>query len=74
MSKLHSALNMYSVSRVDVTEAACLKAAVLFRPGKIDKQPIINMIENIRMNLTQNALDFWHDIKSRVSRTRLCVC
>lgn len=25
---------MYSVSRIDLTEAACLKAAVLFRPGK----------------------------------------
>ena len=33
-SKLQNCLNLYAVSRVDATEAACLKAAVLFRPER----------------------------------------
>lgn len=39
MSKLQNALNMYSISRIDLTEAACLKAAVLFRPGRYSQNP-----------------------------------
>lgn len=33
VSKLQSAFHIYAASRIDHTEAACLKALMLFRPG-----------------------------------------
>lgn len=72
MTKLREAFNVYSASRIDLTEAACLKALLLFRPGKHCCNVSVLVTSDLFYSFQKGAVS-WPDTRLHVSRIKLYV-